>query len=297
MPRLLIFKVGPHRCGVDSNLVAGIANSDRQLDQLPEAQYRYEIQIEGTEQPVYNLPQLFNRTCASGENGFSKIVRMKVGGQRIGFIVGQVLGDMDFEKQALKFLPPIFNGSMRKCFPEILSHEGEPIMVADPEALVRLADNMQASLPFTPLTQVRSDMKADEQSKSITLAPNTDNESESMRLRTVQEVGPVDTDRGQVSPVIDKLEGDPVGEIKEIHGIEQRIHAINAEFAFPIGWDRVENGLQKLLAVKLGKLLGSAASDSTLEFPDGYETFEKPLQRLVTLKMRYLLSRVLEETA
>ena len=297
MPRLLIFKVGPHRCGVDMNLVAGITNSDRQLDRWPEAQFRCEIHIEGAEQPVYNLPRVFNRTHAPKENGFRKIVRTKVDGQRLNFIVDEVFDDLAIEKQVPKSLPPIFNGNMRKCFPEILSHEGEPIMVADPVALARLADDLQASLPNNQEMQVSTKSNTDDRSNSIPLEPITEYESDSIHLRKVPETGSTDTDREKISPEADNQKAEFVDDDEENHTKEQLTRATNVEIGFPIEWNRVENALQRLLAVKLAKLLRNTAPDSAIEFPDGCETWEKSIQRLVALKMRYLLSRVLEETA
>jgi len=150
MQKFLLFRIGDRRYGIDLPMIRGIYSKPDSADDagagaknvspLPSVGFR--IPDSNFRVPIYDLSTLLTkREQDDHETSFAepqsrRVILAAAGNRLLALKVGQIERVVSVENDAVVPMSPIFKGRSLDWFPKVLKHEGELMLVVNPESIL-----------------------------------------------------------------------------------------------------------------------------------------------------------------
>jgi len=142
MKELLLFQAGNIQVGLDLPLVKSIHSVNaRFADQAGKSHKLVQV-IDGEEFLLYDLPSIFRDEKSSGNPMSQKVILVEAHEHPIALGVDRVERVVSVNSEHIQPLPPIFNGLPLRCFPRVVKHEKELILLFNPAGIENLAQEI-----------------------------------------------------------------------------------------------------------------------------------------------------------
>lgn len=135
MKKVLLFQVGTIQCGIELLLVHDIKSAKSIITEKTEGHISIILGSDSGETPLYNLVNIFGGKAISHGFENEKLIMVQSLGRRVGMIVSSVNQIVSIQNDNINPLSSIFNGPSLLCFPQVLKHGKELILLIAPEGI------------------------------------------------------------------------------------------------------------------------------------------------------------------
>jgi len=119
--------------------------------------------MDGDEFPLYDLPSILKDETSSGDPIGQKVIMVEAHEHPIALGVDRVERVVSVNSDRIHPLPLIFKGLPLSCFPQVLKHEDELILLFNPEEIENLEPEIPDTETYMPkLEAVKSSLEAKE---------------------------------------------------------------------------------------------------------------------------------------
>ena len=150
MKELLLFQAGNIQFGLDLPLVKSIHSVNARFAEQAGRSHRLVQVMDGEEFPLYDLPTIFGDVTSSGDPMSQKVILVEAQEHPIALGVDRVERVVSVNSDRIQPLPPIFKGLPLSCFPKVLKHEDELILLLNPEGISDLKPEIPDTETYTP---------------------------------------------------------------------------------------------------------------------------------------------------
>lgn len=145
MKELLLFQAGNIEFGLNLPLVNSIHSVNARFAEQAGRSHKLVQVMDGEEFPLYDLPSILADEISSGDPMSQKVIMVEAHEHPIALGVDRVKQVVSVSSDRIHPLPLIFNGLSLSCFPRVLKHEDELILLLNPEEI----ENLEPKIPNT----------------------------------------------------------------------------------------------------------------------------------------------------
>jgi len=177
MKELLLFQAGNIQFGLNLPLVKSIHNVNARIEEQAGRSHKLLQVMDGEEFPLYDLPSILGDVTSSGDPMSQKVILVEAHEHPIALGVDRVERVVSVNSDRIQPLPPIFKGLSLSCFPQVLKHEDELILLLNPEGIRNCNPEMPDTETYTPKPEaMESSLEEKETPKPMTRAASDINE-------------------------------------------------------------------------------------------------------------------------
>jgi len=163
MKELLLFQAGKFQFGLNLPLVKSIHSVNARFAEQAGRSHRLMQVMDGDEFPLYDLPSILKDETSSGDPIGQKVIMVEAHEHPIALGVDRVERVVSVNSDRIHPLPLIFKGLPLSCFPQVLKHEDELILLFNPEEIENLEPEIPDTETYMPkLEAVKSSLEAKE---------------------------------------------------------------------------------------------------------------------------------------
>lgn len=133
MRQLVLFQTGNIEFALDRNYISRIqpmpaasTGAKRRVQQQP-------VDVEGRERLLIDLAAASNNDKSTSYPPEAEMIIVKA--SRLALLADRVKSTLDINGERIDELPPVFGGTARACFPNVLQLNNQMVLVIDPDAL------------------------------------------------------------------------------------------------------------------------------------------------------------------
>ncbi len=145
MKELLLFQAGNIQFGLNLPLVKSIQGVNARFAEQAGSKHKLVQVMDGEELPLYDLPSIMTDETSSDDPMSQKVILVESHEHPIALGVDRVKQVVSVSSDSIHPLPLIFNGLPLSCFPRVLKHEDELILLLNPEEI----ENLEPRIPDT----------------------------------------------------------------------------------------------------------------------------------------------------
>jgi len=145
MKELLLFQAGNIQFGLNLPLVKSIQGVNARFAEQAGRSHKLVQVMDGEELPLYDLPSILRDETPSDDPMSQKVILVEAHEHPIALGVDRVKQVVSVSSDRIYPLPRIFNGLSQNCFPRVLKHEDELILLLNPEEI----ENLEPKIPDT----------------------------------------------------------------------------------------------------------------------------------------------------
>lgn len=134
MKKLVLLEIRGKLYGLELRLVRGIHKANTLIEQFSVGGDMYVREPDGENMPLFDLSAILDGSLVEGPPG-GEIVLVNLETHSLGLKVGKVNRVVSVEPGRIEPLPSVFRQPSLSCFPHVLKHEGELVLLLDPEGI------------------------------------------------------------------------------------------------------------------------------------------------------------------
>ena len=188
MEELLLFQVGTLQLGIDLAYIKSIQSAKPDFAEQGNKKCLTQV-VDGKEIPLYDLLSIFEKGATLRKPNGEKVIAVESQNQSMGLIVDRIKQVVPVDNDQIKSLSPIFREPSLACFPNVLKHDNQLILLFTPEGLTKA--NLQA-----------------QESQEYSDIPDTEISSHLMKKSSEQEYEKADVIQQNPAPIEDELKID-----------------------------------------------------------------------------------------
>jgi len=150
MKELLLFQAGNIQFGLNLPLVKSIQSVNARFAEQAGRSHKLVQVMDGEEFPLYDLPSILRDETSSDDPMSQKVILVEAHEHPIALGVDRVERVVSVNSDHIHPLPLIFNGLPLNCFPLVLKHEDELILLLNPEGIRNCKSEMPDTETNTP---------------------------------------------------------------------------------------------------------------------------------------------------
>jgi chemotaxis signal transduction protein len=130
---MLLFQTGDIEFAIDRNCISRIQPVPEASTDVKGRVQQQPIEVEGGELLLIDLAAASNNDKPASYPLKAEMIVVKE--SRLALFADQVKSTLDLNGERIDELPPVFGGTARACFPNVLQMNNQMILVIDPDAL------------------------------------------------------------------------------------------------------------------------------------------------------------------
>ena len=159
MEELLLFQIGTLQLGIDLAYVKSIQSAKPDFAKQGDISRLTQV-VDGKEIPLYDLLSIFEKGATLRKPNGEKVIAVESQEQSMGLIVDRIKQVVPVDNDHIKSLSPIFREPSLACFPSVLKHDNQLILLFTPEGLTKVNLLSEESQEYSDLTDNESDLQA-----------------------------------------------------------------------------------------------------------------------------------------
>jgi chemotaxis signal transduction protein len=136
MRQLLLFQTGNIEFALDRNCISRIQPVPEASTGVKGRIQQQPVEVEGRELLLIDLAAASNNDKATSYPHKAEMIVVKE--SRLALFADQVKSTFDLNGEPIDELPPVFGGTARACFPNVLQMKNQMVLVIDPDALANV---------------------------------------------------------------------------------------------------------------------------------------------------------------
>ena len=159
MEELLLFQVGTLQLGIDLAYIKSIQSAKPDFAEQGDNKRLTQV-VDGKEIPLYDLLSIFEKGTTLRKPNGEKVIAVESQNQPMGLIVDRIKQVVPVDNDQIKSLSPIFREPSLACFPNVLKHDNQLILLFTPEGLTQANLLSEESQGYSDLPDNESDLQA-----------------------------------------------------------------------------------------------------------------------------------------
>ena len=134
MKKLVLLEIRERLYGLELHLVRGIHKANTLIEEVSVGGDMYVREPDGENMPLFDLTAILGRAPIEGPS-LGEIVLVNLETRSLGLKVGKVNRVVSVDDDRIEPLPSVLREPSLSCFPQVLKHEGELVLLLDPEGI------------------------------------------------------------------------------------------------------------------------------------------------------------------
>lgn len=149
MPQVIHFSIQDKSFAMDMTTVYAIESTNKLPDSIADLLPGQPLMVNGQETLFFDLHDLFDGAPMDHSQGDQRLILTDDGQRKLACLVHQVGRVVEVAESQFAPLPPVCDLLSTQCFPKVLRHADDLILVVDPAGLSRVLGQAEADLAKT----------------------------------------------------------------------------------------------------------------------------------------------------